>query len=91
MFSYIINHIFLFLRLRQEFGIVKKLEKKQSPPKDIVEHEQNKYTPQNPTNNFNNEKIPMSEAEHIENQFNCLKTSCDCSRCINMNGNYYLI
>lgn len=75
--------------MRQEFGIVKKLEKKQSPPKDIPEHEQNKYTPQNPAINLNNEQIRMSEAEHIENQFNCSKTSCDCSRCRNMNGICY--
>lgn len=72
-------------RLRQEFGIVNKLEKK-SLSNDILPNKKNICLTKNHiSTNINDEKLP--KAENIENKFDCLYNSCDCSRCKNMNGN----
>lgn len=73
--------LFLYLSLRREFGIVKKLEEKPSS-KNV----QNECVSQKLIS-INNEKLPTPETENAQNKFNCSHTSCNCPRCKNMNGN----
>lgn len=69
-------------RLRQEFGIINKLEKQSmSNKKNICLAEKHV------TKNINDEKLPTSNADNIQNKFDCLYNSCNCARCRNMNGN----
>lgn len=76
----------LFYRLRQEFGIVKKLEKK-FLSNNINQNNQNIYNSEELLSSNNNEKLPTSDVDDMKYKFNCSHTSCDCSRCKNMDGN----
>lgn len=76
----------MFYRLRQEFGIIKKLEK-QTLSKDIIQNDNNLDTPQKLVSITNNENLCISKAKNVQNKFDCSYTSCDCPRCKNMNGN----
>lgn len=76
--------IFLFInRLRQEFGIVKKLNNQSTS--NSIQNEQNINISQKPVSSSNEFK---SNTENNPNQFDCSYTSCDCPRCRNMSGNY---
>lgn len=74
----------MFYRLRQEFGIVKKIEKQNASNND---HSLEHNIPQKPISSINDDKLPMSKAENAQNKLDCSYTSCDCSRCRNMDGN----
>jgi len=77
----------LCYRLRQEFGIIKKLEKK-FMLKDILSNDQNKYKSEKSDSlNNNDEKLFITKAENKQKEIDCSYTSCECRRCINMNGN----
>lgn len=71
----------LFYRLRQEFGIIKKIEKKSVG--------QNLIVSQKPITSTIDKNA--SESETVQNEFVCLVNNCECPRCKNMNGNeiYY--
>lgn len=74
-------------RLRQEFGIINKLEK-QSMSNNILSNKKNIcLAEKHVTTNINDEKLPTSNADNIQNKFDCLYNSCNCARCRNMNGN----
>ncbi|XP_060869222.1 stAR-related lipid transfer protein 7, mitochondrial [Metopolophium dirhodum] len=85
------------IRLRQEFGIVKKLNK-QSTSNNIIQNEQNINISQKPVSNINELNCSMSKTENNKNQIECSYNSCDCPRCRNMSeegwepftsGSYY--
>lgn len=85
---YLIKYIFLFIyRLRQEFGIIKKLGK-QSITNNTIQNERTNNISQNTDSNDNNEL--KSETENNQNQFECSHTSYDSPRCRNMSGNYII-
>lgn len=76
----------LFHRLRQEFGIVKKLEKKFFL-NNVHQNNQNICNSEETLSNINSEKISTSNVENIKYKFECSHISCDCPRCRNMDGN----
>lgn len=80
------NFYFLFYRLRQEFGIIKKIEK-QTLSKDVNQNDKNVLISQIHGSITNNENLCIPKAENVQNKSDCSFMSCDCPRCKNMNGN----
>lgn len=86
-----LKHIFLnifcvYQRLRQEFGVINKLENK-SISNDVKQNEQNRQISNSIVSNCNNIKLSTYNIKNIQNKMDCSYTSCNCSRCRNMNGN----
>lgn len=73
----ILSYNGLFYRLRQEFGIIKKIENKSV--------EQNTTISQKPIASTIDKNA--SESETVQNEFVCSVNNCECPRCKNMNGN----
>lgn len=85
---YLIKYIFLFIyRLRQEFGIIKKLSK-QSITNNTIQNEQNINVSQNTDSNDDNKL--KSKTENNQTPFECSHSSYDSPRCRNMSGNYII-
>jgi len=55
---------------------------------NVISNNQNRYISEKPAStNINDEELSMTKADNKENEFDCSYTSCECSRCKNMNGN----